>query len=282
MSKPFKQVLIDIVGKELESKGFELASTKCYHGYPIYHRKSDYYIEIIQFGKNLHEPSLIVSCSIVYLDVSKEKSNIHYPTFCEFSNGDLNKICVDDCKDKFFLKGQLGKTFYFGDLYLVFGRGIVAVSMESKKPKGIKIKSCNPKTYNKVAKLIAKRLKSAYTWLVNKKIKKPELPYKRIVEIMNGKQLNYGGNKYVHTVLYSKIGDIRYVIFYDENKKIYTYSLEFLHVYDQEEWGFVCHKRDALPGYWSPNMDDRFSFFGTLNELMKEIEFEPTYKKYFV
>ena len=83
MSKSFKQVLIDIVGRDLENKGFELASMKCHQGYPIYHRKSNRYIEIIQFGKDRYEPKLIISCSIVYLGVDEKNSNIHYPSFRE-------------------------------------------------------------------------------------------------------------------------------------------------------------------------------------------------------
>lgn len=169
MSKSFKQILIDIVGKDLENKGFELSSIKCRHGYPIYHRKSDHYIEIIQFGKDRYEPRMIVSCSIVYLDVEEEKSNIHYPSFREFSNGNLEKICVDDCKDKFFLKGHFGNFFYFGDVYLALGKGIVAIAEGAKKPVGIKIKRCNPKMYENVAKLIVKRLESAYAWLKKKR-----------------------------------------------------------------------------------------------------------------
>ena len=169
MSKSFKQVLIDIVGGDLESKGFELASMKCHQGYPIYRRKSNRYIEIIQFGKDRYEPKLIISCSIVYLGVDEEKSNIHYPSFREFSNGDLTKICVDDCREKFFVKGHIGKCFYFGDVYLALGRGIVAVSEETQKPIGIKIKKCRPETYETVAKLIAKRLESAQNWLTAKK-----------------------------------------------------------------------------------------------------------------
>ena len=169
MSKSFKQVLIDIVGGDLESKGFELASMKCHQGYPIYRRKSNRYIEIIQFGKDRYEPKLIISCSIVYLGVDEEKSNIHYPSFREFLNGDLTKICVDDCREKFLVKGHIGKCFYFGDVYLALGRGIVAVSEETKKPIGIKIKKCRPETYETVAKLIAKRLESAHTWLTTKK-----------------------------------------------------------------------------------------------------------------
>lgn len=171
MSKSFKQVLVDVVGRELESKGFELASVKCHYGYPIYHRKSDKFIEIMQFGKDLYESRLIISCSIVYLGVDEENSNIHYPTFREFSGGDLDKICVDDCKERFYLKGHLGKCFYFGDVYLALGRGIVAVSDGAKKPLGIRIKKSTDTTYKKVVNLILKRLESAYDWLTVKKAK---------------------------------------------------------------------------------------------------------------
>ena len=76
---------------------------------------------------------------------------------------------MDDCREKFFVKGHVGKCFYFGDVYLALGRGIVAVSEETKKPFGIKIKKCRPETYESVAKLIAKRLESAHTWLTTKK-----------------------------------------------------------------------------------------------------------------
>ena len=170
MSKSFKQVLIDIVGRDLENKGFELTSTKCHQGYPIYHRKSNRYIEIIQFGKDRYEPKLIVSCSIVYLGVDEEKSNIHYPSFREFSNGDLTKICVDDCREKFFVKGHIGKCFYFGDVYLALGRGIVGVEHDShSKPLGFKIKRYTDSTYFDLCNLIIKRMNFVYSWLDKQK-----------------------------------------------------------------------------------------------------------------
>ena len=119
---------------------------------------------------------MIVSCSIVYLGVDEEESNIHYPTFREFSGGDLTKICVDDCKEKFFLKGHLGKCFYFGDVYLALGRGIVSVSGATKKPLGIRIKKCTEATHEQVAKLILKQLESAYVWLTKKRAEKHIIP----------------------------------------------------------------------------------------------------------
>ena len=70
MSKSFKQVLIDLVGRDLENKGFELASMKCHQGYPIYHRKSNRYIEIIQFGKDRYEPKLMECYTISAVDKS--------------------------------------------------------------------------------------------------------------------------------------------------------------------------------------------------------------------
>ncbi len=282
MSRSFKQVLMDIVGRELESKGFELALCKCYHGYPIYHRKSDSYIEIIQFGKDRYEPSIIVSCSIVYLGVDEEKSNIDYPFFREFSGGDLAKISVDDCKDKFFLKGHLREIFYFGDVYLALGCGIVAVSSGAKKPVGIRIKRCSTETYEKVARLIVKRIESAYTWLTKKRAEQHIIPYQRIVEVMNDKHLDFGESKDVRAVIYSKIPDQRYVIIYDESKEIFTYVLERIAPYDEVEWRCVCHRYDALPAYWSAIKAAGASFFGTFDEVMKEIKSEPTYKEYFV
>lgn len=282
MSKSFKKVLLNIVGKELEDKGFELAPVKCHHGYPIYHRKSDSYIEIIQFGKDRYEPRLIVSCSIVYLGVDEEKSNIHYPTFREFSGGDLAKICVDDCKEKFYLKGHFGKCFYLGDVYLAFGRGVVVVSDGAKKPLGIRIKKYTDGTYEEIATLIAERLESAYAWLTKKRAEQHIIPYQRIVEIMNDKQLDFGQNKNVHTVIYSKTHDQRYVIVFDISKEVFTYALESIHPYDEEEWWYVCHRHDALPAYWSAIQEPGASFFGTFDEVIKEIKSEPTYKEYFV
>ena len=282
MSKSFKQTLIDIAGTELESKGFELASVTCYHGYPIYHRKSDSYIEIIQFGRDRYQPRLIVSCSIVYLNVDEEKSNIHYPSFREFSGGDLAKICVDDCKDKFFLKGHLGRCFYFGDIYLAFGRGIVGVSEGQKKPFGIKIKKHTPKTQKHVATLILKRLESAYIWLSQKRAEQHAIPYEKIVEIMNDKNLDFGNNKYAHTVIYSKAHDKRYVIIYDKANEIFTYSLEYIRPFDEEEWCYISHHHDALPAEWSVMKEPMASIFGTFDEVMTEIKSEQTYKEYFV
>ena len=282
MSKSFKQVLLDITGTELESKGFELAAVKSHFGYPIYHRKSDNYIEIIQFGRDQYEPRLIISCSIIYLNVDEEKSNIHYPTFREFSSGDLAKICVDDCKDKFFLKGHLGRCFYFGDIYLAFGRGIVGVSEGQKKPFGIRIKKCTPATYETVAKLIIKRLESAYTWLGRKRAEQHAIPYERIVEIMDGKHLDFGSNKYAHTVIYSKAHDKRYIIIYDKSKEIFTYSLEYIRPFDEEEWCYISHDHNALPAEWSVMKEPMASIFGTFDEVMTEIKSEGTYKEYFL
>lgn len=278
MRKTFKQLLIDIVGRELESNGFQLTSVKSYHGYPIYHRKSNFFIEIIQFGKDRYEPKLIVSCSIVYLDVDEDQSNIHYPSFNQFSDGDLAKICVDDCKEKFFMKGHFGKYFYFGDIYLALGRGIVGVSDGAKKPCGIRIKRLTSQTYEKVAKLIMKRLDLVYNWLTIKRAKKCGVPYSRIVEIMKDKQLDFGEDKIVQTVIYSKEHDQRYVVIYDKGKKFFTYALERMLLYDKEEWRCVCRKYDALPAYWATTQSP--SYFGTLEEVVKEIKSDPTYKTY--
>ncbi|MBR4014291.1 MAG: hypothetical protein IKJ00_08380, partial [Clostridia bacterium] len=180
------------------------------------------------------------------------------------------------------VKGQIGENFYFGDVYLAFGRGIVAVSEGRKKPLGIKIKSCKPEKYENVVRLIAKRLDSAHIWLKQKRAEQHAIPYQRIVEIMDNKQLDFDDNKYAHTVIYSKAHDKRYVIIYDKSKEFFTYSLEIIHPYDEEEWMYICHIYDALPAYWSAIKEPGASLFGTFDEVMNEIKSEPTYKEYFV
>ncbi|MBQ8302238.1 MAG: hypothetical protein IJX97_01650 [Clostridia bacterium] len=99
---------------------------------------------------------------------------------------------------------------------------------------------------------------------------------------MNDKQLDFGQDKDVHTVIYSKARDQRYVIVFDKTKEFFTYTLESIHLYDEEEWWYVCHRYDALPAYWSAIREAGTSFFGTFDEVMKEIKSEPTYKELFV
>lgn len=167
MNSNFKNMLIERVATELNYNGFYLVDSS--NNYLVYHRKGDLYIEIVQIGKDKYETYVTVSASIVFLHVSEKKTNINYPFFYEFSNGMLDKISVDDCIEKYFLKGNFGNAFHYGDVYLVLGRGICGIAHDAKKPLGIRLKKFNSRTYEKISDIIIKRLKKAYCWLEKKK-----------------------------------------------------------------------------------------------------------------
>lgn len=135
----------------------------------IYHRKNDSCIEIVQIGTDKYETFVSVSVSIAFLHVPNEISNIDYALFHEFHNGNFDKICADDCRDRVTLKGNFGDAFHYGDVYLALGRGIVGVNPDSKKPIGIRLKKYDAETYEELCDLIIKRLKKAYCWLDQKK-----------------------------------------------------------------------------------------------------------------
>ncbi len=166
MKNTFKQTLLNIVGSELEQIGFNLIST---NGYPVYHRRTDELIEIIQFSKAKYETYITVGIATVYLNNSKEFSNISYPAFNEFSDGDLNKITVDDCIKKHYLKGNIGNAFHFGNIYFVLGMGIMGISDNTKKPFGIRLKKYKDTTFVNVCELINKKLKKYFEMVEIKK-----------------------------------------------------------------------------------------------------------------
>ena len=115
MNKEFKKLLLDKLGEVLINHNFCVANLG--GNYCVYHRRNDDYIEIIQLAKDKYKKYISVSTSIAFLDTIEEKSNINYKWFKEFNNGDLDKINVDDCVDKYFLKGNFGDYFYFTDVY---------------------------------------------------------------------------------------------------------------------------------------------------------------------
>ena len=155
MAKSFKQNLIDIVGKELEKQGYVLVAEL---GYLVYHYRTENYIHIVQFCKGKYEPFIEVVFTTVFPNEDKEHSNIHYPSFNKFSEGNINKITVDDCVHKHFIKGNYGSKFYYEYVYLALGQGVVGVSDKAKKPFGIRLKKHTEKTYVDVCNLIKKRL----------------------------------------------------------------------------------------------------------------------------
>ncbi len=166
MNKEFKQLLLDNIGGVLTAHNFYVADSGS--NYCIYHKRNDDYIEIIQWAEDKYKTHITVTSSIAYFDTIKEKSNINLKWFKEFNNSDYDKINVDDCIDKYFLKGNFGNSFYYTDVYLVLGQGIVGVSQKRKKPLGIKLKKYTSSTYQDICDLIKKRLPKIFAWLDKK------------------------------------------------------------------------------------------------------------------
>ena len=167
MKKKLRDKLLEKVGYELNRSGFLLAASSS--KWMIFHRKNDSYIEIIQIAQDKYETFFSVSVSVAFLNVPSEITNIDYAFFNEFNNGDFKKISTDDCREKFYLKGNFGEAFHYGDVYLALGQGIVGVNPDSKKPIGIRLKKFNSETYDELCDLIIQRLKKAYRWLDKKK-----------------------------------------------------------------------------------------------------------------
>ena len=164
MNKEIRKIVFDKLDDELNKKGFYLVDST--NKYAVYHKVNNNYIEIIQWAQDKYESYITISASIAFLNISDEKSNINYKWFNEFNNGDYSKINVDDCQNKYFLKGHFGYEFHYGDVYIAIGRGIVGVTHDSKdKPLGFKIKRYKDSTYKDLSNLIIKRISKIYSWL---------------------------------------------------------------------------------------------------------------------
>ena len=168
MNKEIRKLILDKLGDELSKNGFFLVDST--REYAVYHKKNNNHIEIIQWAKDKYESYITVSTSIAFLNTNVEKSNINYKWFNEFNNGDFNKINVDDCRKKIFLKGHYGDEFHYGDVYVAFGTGRVGVSPNSKKkPIGFRIKKFKTTTYDELCDLVIKRINNIYNWLEKEK-----------------------------------------------------------------------------------------------------------------
>ena len=168
MNSELNALLLNRIGKELNNKGFFLVDSTDKH--TVFHKRNENYIEIIQWAQDKYETYITVSSSIAFLKVSDELSNINHKWFNEFNNGDYNKINVDDCRKKIFLKGHYGDEFHYGDVYIAFGTGRVGVSPNSKKkPIGFRIKKFKTTTYDELCDLVIKRINNIYNWLEKEK-----------------------------------------------------------------------------------------------------------------
>ncbi len=109
----------------------------------------------------------------------------------------------------------------------------------------------------------------------------PPMPsWEAVVEMMFDKHLD-GFSDEVAQVLYSKDKSMRYVILKDE-RGFFTYQLEAIYQYDDDEWKYICSHDNALPAMWEPYKGIvGKSFFENIEELIKEMKSEPEYKQYF-
>ena len=104
--------------------------------------------------------------------------------------------------------------------------------------------------------------------------------WETVVAIMYDKYLDAFADEVVN-VVYSKDKSMRYVILKDENG-LFTFQLEAIYQFDEEEWKYICSSDTALPAIWEPFRGViGKSIFENIEELFKEMEEEPEYKRYF-
>ena len=105
-------------------------------------------------------------------------------------------------------------------------------------------------------------------------------PRAEIVEMMYDKSLDAFAEEVVN-VVYSLDKTMRYVVLKDE-KGLFTYQLEAIYQFDEDEWKYICFHNDALPAMWEPfpGVAGK-SLFENEEELLKEMKEEPEYKQYF-
>ena len=85
----------------------------------------------------------------------------------------------------------------------------------------------------------------------NSKEETPPMPsWETVVEMMYDKHLDAFSGEVVK-VIYSKDRSMRYVILKDE-KDFFTYQLEAIYQYDEDEWKYICLHDNALPAMWEP------------------------------
>lgn len=114
-----------------------------------------------------------------------------------------------------------------------------------------------------------------------KRQKIPPMPsWSEIVEMMFDKKLDAFSDEVI-CVIYSVDKSMRYVVLKSE-KGHFTYQLEAIYKYDEDEWIYNRSQNDVLPAMWEPFRGVvSKSFFESEEELLKEMKEEPEYKQYF-
>ena len=105
----------------------------------------------------------------------------------------------------------------------------------------------------------------------------PMPPWSEIVEIMYDKSLGSFVDEVV-SVVYSADKTMRYVVLRDK-KGHFTYQLETIYQFDEDDWKYIGSQKNALPAMWqSVRSSGRFAYE---TDLLKEMRTEPEYKQYF-
>lgn len=119
-----------------------------------------------------------------------------------------------------------------------------------------------------------------YTRIHAKKTGVPPIPpWEEIVNEMYGKPV--GCDETVVDVQYSKDRCMRYVIAQSE-KGWFTYWLEELVAFEEEEWQYISQTPNAYPATWEVRSEGSgISVFETVDELRNELQTRPAYKHYF-
>lgn len=105
-----------------------------------------------------------------------------------------------------------------------------------------------------------------------------ELSMSEIAERMYNKSLDRFTGK-VLKVIYSENKTERYVILKNENGIVH-FVFEKIELYDEETLNYFEGSPDALPAYWN-GFDTPRSFYGTLEDALNNLKFEPKYRQYF-
>lgn len=105
----------------------------------------------------------------------------------------------------------------------------------------------------------------------------PMPPWSEIVEIMFDKNLGAFIDEVV-SVVYSADKTMRYVVLKDKEGH-FTYHLEVIYQFDDDEWKYICSQKDALPAMWEPIRHS--GLFAYETDLLKEMRTDPEYKQNF-
>lgn len=110
----------------------------------------------------------------------------------------------------------------------------------------------------------------------------PPLPtWEEIVGLMYDTGLDCADAQVVR-VMYSEDRAMRYVVVKD-HRGIYTYYLEAICPFDEDEWKCICQNEDALPAMWETPVGSQGGshLFANEVDLLKALRAEPEYQQYF-